>query len=57
MRALKLANVRVINLLAGAMAINCWEKPAGVFDRMNRIIRTVPLAVQPILILGGSIAH
>jgi demethylmenaquinone methyltransferase/2-methoxy-6-polyprenyl-1,4-benzoquinol methylase len=27
MRALKLANVRVINLLGGAMAINCGEKP------------------------------
>ncbi len=28
MRALKLNNVRVINLLGGAMAINCGEKPA-----------------------------
>ena len=28
MRDLKLANVRVINLLGGAMAINCGEKPA-----------------------------
>jgi demethylmenaquinone methyltransferase/2-methoxy-6-polyprenyl-1,4-benzoquinol methylase len=28
MRGLKLANVRVINLLGGAMAINCGEKPA-----------------------------
>jgi demethylmenaquinone methyltransferase / 2-methoxy-6-polyprenyl-1,4-benzoquinol methylase len=28
MRELKLANVRVINLLGGAMAINCGEKPA-----------------------------
>ena len=27
MRALKLENVRVINLLGGAMAINCGEKP------------------------------
>jgi ubiquinone/menaquinone biosynthesis C-methylase UbiE len=27
MRALKLANVRVINLLGGAMAINYGEKP------------------------------
>lgn len=27
MRGLKLANVRVINLLGGAMAINCGEKP------------------------------
>ena len=27
MRALKLKNVRVINLLGGAMAINCGEKP------------------------------
>jgi len=26
MRKLKLANVRVINLLGGAMAINCGEK-------------------------------
>jgi len=31
MRALKLANVRVINLLGGAMAINYGEKPAGSF--------------------------
>jgi demethylmenaquinone methyltransferase/2-methoxy-6-polyprenyl-1,4-benzoquinol methylase len=31
MRALKLANVRVINLLGGAMAINYGEKPAGNF--------------------------
>jgi demethylmenaquinone methyltransferase/2-methoxy-6-polyprenyl-1,4-benzoquinol methylase len=31
MRALKLANVRVINLLGGAMAINYGEKPAGIF--------------------------
>ena len=31
MRALKLANVRVINLLGGAMAINYGEKPAGRF--------------------------
>jgi demethylmenaquinone methyltransferase/2-methoxy-6-polyprenyl-1,4-benzoquinol methylase len=31
MRALKLANVRVINLLGGAMAINYAEKPAGSF--------------------------
>jgi demethylmenaquinone methyltransferase/2-methoxy-6-polyprenyl-1,4-benzoquinol methylase len=30
MRDLKLANVRVISLLGGAMAINCGEKPAGV---------------------------
>jgi demethylmenaquinone methyltransferase / 2-methoxy-6-polyprenyl-1,4-benzoquinol methylase len=30
MRALKLANVRVINLLGGAMAINYGEKPAGI---------------------------
>jgi demethylmenaquinone methyltransferase / 2-methoxy-6-polyprenyl-1,4-benzoquinol methylase len=29
MRALKLANVRVINLLGGAMAINYGEKPAS----------------------------
>ena len=29
MRELKLANVRVINLLGGAMAINYGEKPAG----------------------------
>ena len=29
MRALKLANVRVINLLGGAMANNYGEKPAG----------------------------
>jgi ubiquinone/menaquinone biosynthesis C-methylase UbiE len=28
MRALKLVNVRVINLLGGAMAINYGEKPA-----------------------------
>jgi demethylmenaquinone methyltransferase/2-methoxy-6-polyprenyl-1,4-benzoquinol methylase len=28
MRELKLANVRVFNLLGGAMAINCGEKPA-----------------------------
>jgi demethylmenaquinone methyltransferase / 2-methoxy-6-polyprenyl-1,4-benzoquinol methylase len=28
MRELKLANIRVINLLGGAMAINCGEKPA-----------------------------
>ena len=28
MRGLKLSNVRVINLLGGAMAINCGEKPA-----------------------------
>jgi demethylmenaquinone methyltransferase / 2-methoxy-6-polyprenyl-1,4-benzoquinol methylase len=28
MRELKLASVRVINLLGGAMAINCGEKPA-----------------------------
>lgn len=27
MRALKLENIRVINLLGGAMAINCGEKP------------------------------
>jgi demethylmenaquinone methyltransferase/2-methoxy-6-polyprenyl-1,4-benzoquinol methylase len=27
MRELKLVNVRVINLLGGAMAINCGEKP------------------------------
>jgi len=31
MRGLKLANVRVINLLGGAMAINYGEKPAGNF--------------------------
>ena len=31
MRALKLTNVRVINLLGGAMAINYGEKPAGIF--------------------------
>jgi demethylmenaquinone methyltransferase/2-methoxy-6-polyprenyl-1,4-benzoquinol methylase len=31
MRELKLANVRVINLLGGAMAINYGEKPAGNF--------------------------
>jgi ubiquinone/menaquinone biosynthesis C-methylase UbiE len=31
MRDLKLANVRVINLLGGAMAINYGEKPAGIF--------------------------
>ena len=31
MRALKLANVRVINLLGGAMAINYGEKAAGNF--------------------------
>jgi demethylmenaquinone methyltransferase/2-methoxy-6-polyprenyl-1,4-benzoquinol methylase len=31
MRALKLANVRVINLLGGAMAINYGEKPGGSF--------------------------
>ena len=31
MRALKLANVRVINLFGGAMAINYGEKPAGSF--------------------------
>ena len=31
MRGLKLANVRVINLLDGAMAINYGEKPAGNF--------------------------
>jgi demethylmenaquinone methyltransferase/2-methoxy-6-polyprenyl-1,4-benzoquinol methylase len=31
MRALKLANVRVINLLGGAMAINYGEKPAESF--------------------------
>jgi demethylmenaquinone methyltransferase/2-methoxy-6-polyprenyl-1,4-benzoquinol methylase len=30
MRELKLANVRVINLLGGAMAINYGEKPAGI---------------------------
>jgi hypothetical protein len=29
MRALQLANVRVINLLGGAMAINYGEKPAA----------------------------
>ena len=28
MRELKLVNVRVVNLLGGAMAINCGEKPA-----------------------------
>jgi demethylmenaquinone methyltransferase/2-methoxy-6-polyprenyl-1,4-benzoquinol methylase len=31
MRDLKLVNVRVINLLGGAMAINYGEKPAGIF--------------------------
>ena len=31
MRGLKLANVRGINLLGGAMAINYGEKPAGIF--------------------------
>ena len=30
MRDLKLANVRIINLLGGAMAINYGEKPAGI---------------------------
>ena len=36
MRGLKLANVRVINLLGGAMAINYGEKPVdwqGVFSK------------------------
>jgi hypothetical protein len=30
MHEMKLANVRIINRLGGAMAINCGEKPAGI---------------------------